>query len=42
MSDFKLAAKKGSTNSNALKGDMNGGGPVVTLRASKGSIHLNK
>lgn len=42
MSDFKIAAKKGSTNSNQLKGDLNGGGPVLTLRASKGSIHLNK
>jgi hypothetical protein len=42
MSDFKIAAKKGSTNSNELKGDLNGGGPLVTLRASKGSIHLNK
>lgn len=42
MSDFKVAAKKGDTNSNLLKGDINGGGPVVTLRASKGSIHLNK
>jgi hypothetical protein len=42
MSDFKIAAKKGSTNSNELRGDLNGGGPLVTLRASKGSIHLNK
>ncbi|MEY2496284.1 MAG: hypothetical protein QOJ45_2776 [Verrucomicrobiota bacterium] len=42
MSDFKIAAKKGSTNSNQLKGDMNGGGPVLTLRATAGSIHLNK
>lgn len=42
MSDFKIAAKKGGTNSNQLKGDMNGGGPVLTLRASAGSIHLNK
>jgi hypothetical protein len=42
MSDFKIAAKKGSTNSNQLKGDMNGGGPVLTLRASAGSIHINK
>jgi hypothetical protein len=42
MSDFKVAAKKGGTNSNQLKGDINGGGPVLLLRASKGSIHLNK
>ena len=42
MSDFKIAAKKGSTNSNQLKGDLNGGGPVLLLRATAGSIHLNK
>jgi hypothetical protein len=42
MSDFKIAATKGSTNSNQLKGALNGGGPVLLLRASKGSIHLNK
>jgi hypothetical protein len=42
MSDFVLTAKKGSTNSNQLKGDLNGGGPLLLLRASKGSIHLNK
>lgn len=42
VSDFKIAATKGSTNSNQLKGALNGGGPLVFLRASKGSIHLNK
>ena len=42
MSDFVIAAKKGGTNSNQLKGDMNGGGPVLTLRTTGGSIHLNK
>lgn len=42
MSDFKIAAKQGGTNSNQLKGDMNGGGPVLILRATAGSIHLNK
>ena len=34
MSDFKIAAKKGGTNSNQLKGDMNGGGPVLILRTT--------
>jgi hypothetical protein len=42
MSDLVLTAKKGSTNSNQLKGDLNGGGPIVVLRATKGGIHLNK
>ncbi|MEN3368367.1 MAG: hypothetical protein V7609_510 [Verrucomicrobiota bacterium] len=42
MSDFKIAAKKGGSNRNELKGDMNGGGPLLVLRATKGSIHLNK
>jgi hypothetical protein len=41
VSDFKVAGKS-VTQSSQLKGDINGGGPVVTLRASKGSIHLNK
>ena len=41
MSDFKVAGKS-VTQSSELKGAINGGGPVVTLRASKGSIHLNK
>ena len=42
MSDFKVAVKKGGNNRNELKGDMNGGGPVLFLRATGGSIHLNK
>jgi hypothetical protein len=42
MSDLVLTAKKGSTNSNQLKGDLNGGGPIVVLRATKGGIHLSK
>jgi hypothetical protein len=42
MSDFVIAAKKGGTNSSQLKGDMNGGGPVLILRTKGGSIHLNK
>lgn len=42
MSDFVIAPKKGRTNSNQLKGDMNGGGPAVVLRTTGGSIHLNK
>lgn len=41
VSDFKISGKS-VPQSNQLKGDINGGGPVVTLRASKGSIHLNK
>jgi hypothetical protein len=42
MSDFAIAVKKGGSNRNELKGDMNGGGPVLVLRATAGSIHLNK
>jgi hypothetical protein len=42
MSDFNVTSKKGATNSNQLKGDINGGGRILTLRASAGSIHLRK
>jgi hypothetical protein len=42
MSDFKIAVKKGGSNRNDLKGDMNGGGPLLVLRTTGGSIHLNK
>ncbi len=41
MSDFKIASKEGKKG-NSLKGDINGGGPLITLRTSAGSIHLNK
>ena len=41
VSDFKISGKN-VPQSNQLKGDINGGGPVITLRSSKGSIHLNK
>lgn len=41
MSDFKIASKEGKKG-NSLKGDINGGGPLITLRTTAGSIHLNK
>jgi hypothetical protein len=41
MSDFKIATKEGRKG-NSLKGDINGGGPLITLRTTAGSIHLNK
>jgi hypothetical protein len=41
VSDFDIA-RKGSAKDNHLKGDINGGGPVVMLRTNGGSIHLNK
>lgn len=41
VSDFDIA-KKGSAKDNQLKGDINGGGPVIALRTKGGSIHLNK
>jgi hypothetical protein len=41
VNDFALT-KKGSSKDNQLKGDINGGGPVITLRTNGGSIHLNK
>ena len=41
VSDFKIASKEGK-KSNSLKGDINGGGPLVTLRTTAGSIHINK
>jgi hypothetical protein len=41
MSDFKIASKEGK-KANSLKGDINGGGPLITLRTTAGSIHLNK
>jgi hypothetical protein len=41
MSDFKIASKEGKKG-NSLKGDINGGGPLITLRTTAGSIHINK
>jgi hypothetical protein len=41
VSDFDIA-KKGPPKDNQLKGDINGGGPVIALRTKGGSIHLNK
>jgi hypothetical protein len=41
VSDFKISGKN-VPQSNQLKGDINGGGPLILLRSSKGSIHLNK
>ena len=41
VNDFEIA-KKGSSKGNQLKGDINGGGPVITLRTNGGAIHLNK
>jgi hypothetical protein len=41
MSDFKIASKEGKKG-NSLKGDINGGGRLITLRTTAGSIHLNK
>ena len=41
MSDFKIASKEGKKG-NSLRGDINGGGPLLTLRTTSGSIHLNK
>ena len=40
-SDFGIKAA-GSNNRTASKGTINGGGPLLTLRATGGSIHLNK
>jgi putative adhesin len=41
MSDFKIASKEGKKD-NSLKGDINGGGRLITLRTTAGSIHINK
>jgi hypothetical protein len=41
MSDFKIASKEGKKG-NSLKGDINGGGRLITLRTTAGSIHINK
>ena len=41
VSDFKIASKEGKKG-NSLKGDINGGGPLITLRTTSGGIHLNK
>ena len=41
MSDFKIASKEGKKD-NSLKGDINGGGPLITLQTTAGSIHINK
>lgn len=41
VSDFKIVSKEGKKAS-SLKGDINGGGPLIVLRTTAGSIHLNK
>ena len=41
MTDYGLAGER-STHGGSLKGDINGGGPSVVLRASAGNIHLRK
>ena len=41
MSEFAVAGDAGGERTR-LKGDINGGGPVLILRATAGSIHLRK